>query len=341
MKKVGIIGASGYAGQDLLELLHGHPELVVTVAVSDSLAGEPVEDYGDLLYSKQADIDYAALDLVFLCTPHGASAKIAAEAATFGTKVVDLSADLRLKTPDSYAQWYDHTHPAPHLLPAPYGLPELFADQIAGADVVANPGCYPTSILLPLLPLAINGAILPNMPVIVDAKSGVSGAGHNPKPDTHFVEVFGDLKPYNIGRVHRHVGEIEQELQAAMPSIGTLVFSPHLLPVDRGLLSTIYVHLTQPIETVRDILEEAYADEPLVTVLPAGQLARLKHVVRTNKAVMSISSATPELAIIVCAIDNLRKGASSQALQNANLMFNLPHTTGLMEVAAHGITSRY
>lgn len=341
MKRVGIIGASGYAGQDLLDLVQNHPEFVVTAAVSDSLAGVSVEDYGDLTYSKQDEVDYAGLDLVFLCTPHGASARIAADAAAVGTKVVDLSADLRLKTPESYAQWYDHTHPAPHLLPAPYGLPELFADQIAGADVVANPGCYPTSVLLPLLPLAINAAIQPHMPVIVDAKSGVSGAGHSPKPDTHFVEVFGDLKPYNIGRVHRHVGEIEQQLQAAMPAIGSLVFSPHLLPVDRGLLSTIYVHLAQPIDAVRAILEDTYADEPLVTVLPAGKLARLKQVVRTNTAVISISSATPELAIIVCAIDNLRKGASSQALQNANLMFNLPHTTGLMEVAAHGIASRY
>ncbi len=340
MKKIGVVGASGYAGQDLLGLLRGHPEFAVQIAVSDSWAGETVEGYDSLCYSPQAELDFSALDLVFLCTPHGASAKLAADAVAAGAKVVDLSADLRLKTPESYTQWYDHSHPAPHLLPAPYGLPELFAEQLLGADVVANPGCYPTSILLPLLPLAMNGALQSNLPIIVDAKSGVSGAGHNPKPDTHFVEVFGDLKPYNIGRVHRHVGEIEQELQAAMPAVGALVFSPHLLPVDRGLLSTIYVHLSQPIAVVRQILEDTYTHEPLVNVLPDGKLARLKHVVRTNKAAISISSATPDMAIIVCAIDNLRKGASSQALQNANLMFHLPHTTGLVEVA-HAVARGY
>lgn len=341
MKKVGVWGASGYAGQDLLGLLRLHPAFIVTLAVSDSMAGESVAGYTDLVYCTSAEADFGAIDLAFLCTPHGASAQLASDAIAAGAKVVDLSADLRLKTPERYTQWYDQTHPAPHLLPAPYGIPELFRDQLLNATVVANPGCYPTSVLLPLLPLAMNGVLQPDRPLIVDAKSGVSGAGHNPKPGTHFVEVFGDLKPYNIGRVHRHVGEIEQALQHAMPSVGTLVFSPHLLPVDRGLLSTIYVPLAQPIEIARQILENTYLAEPLVTVLPDGEMARLKQVVRTNKAVMSISSATPDMAIIVCAIDNLRKGASSQALQNANLMFGLPHTLGLLEGVTHGIASSY
>ncbi|PJF44551.1 MAG: N-acetyl-gamma-glutamyl-phosphate reductase [Phototrophicales bacterium] len=341
MKKVGVWGASGYTGQELLLLLRQHPLFKVMLAVSDSLAGEVVEGYSELTYCTQADAHFEGLDLVFLCTPHGASAQLAAEAVAVGAKVVDLSADLRLKTPECYQQWYQHTHPAPHLLPAPYGLVELYPEQLTNADYIANPGCYPTSILLPLLPLAMNGVLQEQMPIIVDAKSGVSGAGHTPKRETHFVEVFGDLKPYNIGRVHRHVGEIEQELETAMPNVGPLVFSPHLLPIDRGLLSTIYVHLSKPITVAREILESTYEHEPFVQVLPDGMLARIKHVARTNKALISLSSATSDVAVLVCAIDNLRKGAASQAIQNANLMFNIPHTTGLTEAMAHGIADSY
>ena len=167
----------------------------------------------------------------------------------------------------------------------------------------------------------------------MDAKSGVSGAGRNPKPGTHFVEVFGDFKPYNIGRTHRHTGEMEQELHALDPNAGSIIFSPHLLPVDRGILSTIYAPLNDGWNeaSLRSLFEDQYNDEPLVKLLPAGQTARLKDAVRTDLCVLSLTLATQDMLIVVSSIDNLRKGAASQAVQNANLLFNLPETTGLSE----------
>lgn len=329
--KAGVFGASGYAGQELIALLQQHPHFSVEFAVSASFAGQSVNGNG-LVYLHQEQADMGAVDMVFLCTPHGASATLAAQALEAGAKVVDLSADLRLKSAEAYQHWYQHPHAVPALLPTAYGLPEFNRQQInSQAQVIANPGCYPTSTLLALLPLANAGVLLPGAPIVIDAKSGVSGAGRNPKADTHFVEVFGDLKPYNIGRLHRHTGEIEQELQAADPAAGTIVFSPHLLPIDRGLLSTIYVPVNASYGAVYEIMAEQYANEPLVELLPSGQTARLRDAVRTNKAVISVASATAQMVVIVSAIDNLRKGASSQAVQNANLMFDLPETSGLLE----------
>ena len=328
---VGVYGAAGYTGQELILLLADHPQFVVEFAVSDSSAGETV--FGtDLQYIPQAKADLNTVDLVFLCTPHGASAQLAAQALQSGAKVVDLSADLRLKSVDDYQQWYELDHPTPELLPTPYGLPEIHCQDLQQTDVIANPGCYPTASLVALAPLAHQNYIQPNAPVIIDAKSGVSGAGRNPKPHTHFVEVFGDLKPYSIGRAHRHTGEIEQQLKQLFPSAGTVIFTPHLLPVDRGILATVYVPLIDGI-TLADLqktYEDFYANAPLVDVLPSGRLARLKDAVRTNKAVLSVSQPTPNMALIVSAIDNLRKGAASQAIQNANILFNLPDTTGLL-----------
>ena len=331
MIQVGVFGASGYAGQELIAILNQHPEFEVKFAVSDSYAGQTVNGNG-LHYIQQSQADFSAVEMVFLCTPHGASAIIAEQALAAGVKVVDLSADLRLKTAQSYEQWYHQSHTAPALLPTPYGLPEFNRQYINQAtNVIANPGCYPTSALVGLLPLAKAGVLLPDAPIVIDAKSGVSGAGRNPKPHTHFVEVFGDLKPYGIGREHRHTGEIEQELRAMNSEIGTIIFSPHLLPVDRGLLSTIYAPVHASYGAVHEILAEQYADEPLVELLPQGQTARLKDAVKTNKAVLSVAPATPQMVIIVSAIDNLRKGASSQAVQNANLMFGFAETAGLLE----------
>lgn len=327
---VGIYGAGGYTGQELIGLLRQHPAMQITFAVSDSMAGD---DDQPIAYIRQDEADLSSVDVVFLCTPHGASAPLAAQALAAGVKVVDLSADLRLKTPASYTDWYQHPHPAPHLLPTPYGLPELNRAQLATATCIANPGCYPTSILLALAPLA--DILQPAAPIIADAKSGVSGAGRTPKAHTHFVEVFGDCKPYSIGREHRHTGEIEQELQALNPNVGPLIFSPHLLPVDRGMVSVVYAPIQAgwSAEAVRGLFEAAYGEEPLVELLPAGKTARLKDAVRTNKAVLSLTHPTPQMVVIVSVIDNLRKGAASQAIQNANLMFDLPETTGLLEVS--------
>lgn len=326
--KVGIFGAGGYTGQELIGLLLQHPAMSITFAVSDSMAGEADHP---ITYIRQADADLSGVDMVFLCTPHGASAPLADQALKAGAKVVDLSADLRLTSAASFAEWYQYDHPAPHLLPTPYGLPELNRANLTTATCIANPGCYPTSILLALAPLA--DILQPAAPIIADSKSGVSGAGRAPKPHTHFVEVFGDCKPYSIGREHRHTGEIEQELHALNPQVGPLIFSPHLLPVDRGMVSVVYAPIQDgySAEAVRGLFEAAYGDEPLVEVLPDAKTARLKDAVRTNKAVLSLTQPTPTMVVVVSAIDNLRKGAASQAIQNANLMFNLPETTGLVE----------
>jgi N-acetyl-gamma-glutamyl-phosphate reductase len=332
MITTGVFGAGGYTGQELIYLLAKHPEFQTVFAVSDSLAGQRANGNG-LHYIAQTEADLNSVDMVFLCTPHGASAPLAAQALDAGARVVDLSADLRLKITDTYAEWYHQQHPVPALLPTPYGLPEINRSLLTTTDVIANPGCYPTATLLALAPLARAGALREGASIMVDAKSGVSGAGRTPKPGTHFVEVYGDLKPYNIGRVHRHVGEMEQELKAMMPSAGSIIFSPHLLPVDRGLMATVYAPLADgwDEDRAREAFAELYAGEPLVDVLPAGETARLKDAVRTNKAVLSIHQPTPDTLIVVSVIDNLRKGAASQALQNANILFNLPETAGLEE----------
>lgn len=330
MIKTGVFGASGYVGQELIRLLRHHPRFEVSFAVSNRYAGQRVSGKA-LRYIEDAQANLAEIDLVFLCTPHCASAPLAARALDAGARVVDLSADLRLTSVEGFAQWYQQPHPVPALLPTVYGLPELNRAMIQGQDRVANPGCYPTSALLPLLPLAKVGILQPTTPIVIDAKSGVSGAGRTPKATTHFVEVFGDLKPYSIGRVHRHIGEIEQELHAQLPELGPIIFSPHLLPIDRGLLSTIYAPVTTNADSVRELLQDTYRDEPFVHVLPAGETARLKDAAHTNDCVISVTEAVPGMVVLISAIDNLRKGASSQAIQNANLLFDLPETTGLLE----------
>ncbi|NJL93833.1 MAG: N-acetyl-gamma-glutamyl-phosphate reductase [Anaerolineae bacterium] len=325
----GIYGAAGYTGRELLALLHRHPDFSVAFATSDSSSGEVVQGVR-LIPAEQADPSQA--EVIFLCTPHGASAKLAAGALAEGARVVDLSADLRLKTPEAYAEWYGHPHPHPELLPTPYGLPEFNRATIEGQRRVANPGCYPTCTLLALRPLAQAGAMRADGPLVVDAKSGVSGAGRKASLDTHFVEVFGDLKPYNIGRVHRHVGEIEQELGAVAPDLlGKLVFSPHLLPVDRGLLATCYVPLAEgwTPEQARHLMTETYCHEPLVNLLPPGETVRLRDAARTNGALISLHPVSESMLIVVAAIDNLLKGASGQAVENMNLALGLEQRAGL------------
>lgn len=329
--KVGVYGASGYAGQDLVEILAKHPHVEIIFATSNTYAGEAVP--GTTLHyipSEQARLEDA--DAVFLALPHKASAPMAAKAKAAGVKVIDLSADLRLDTPQAYQQWYGHPHPNPELLPTPYGLPEFNRTQIRGQNVIAAPGCYPTTTLLGLYPLLKMQLIQENTPIIVDAKSGVSGAGREPKPNTHFVEVFGNLSPYNPGRSHRHVGEIEQEIAKLDSKVGPLIFTPHLLPVDRGLMASIYVTLKPDFSSreAQSLYEETYSQEALVRVLPAGQQATLKHVVRTNTAAISLTPVTERYLHITSVTDNLRKGASGQAVQCFNLMFGLPETLALL-----------
>lgn len=329
--RVGVWGASGYAGQDAIALLTAHPHVEVVYGTSGTYTGQPIPGTA-LHYIKPDDAPFEGIDAVFLALPHGVSAKTAARALEAGCRVIDLSADLRLDTPERYRRWYDHDHPHPELLPTVYGLPELNRAHIAGQTRIAAPGCYPTTTLLGVYPLLKHDALRPDRPIIVDAKSGVSGAGRDPKPNLHFVEVYGNLSPYNVGRVHRHVGEIEQEMQRINPQAGMLIFTPHLLPVDRGLMASIYVELNDSFtsDVVQGMYEELYAAEPLVTMLPAGQHATLKHVVKTNKCVISITPVTEKYVHITSVTDNLRKGASGQAVQCFNLMFGFPETMALL-----------
>lgn len=333
MIRVGIYGASGYAGMELVSILVAHPQVHIQFATSNTYAGSPVAGT-DLRYIPSEAATFDEVDAVFLALPHRASASVAARALQAGCKVIDLSADLRLKTPEAYEQWYQAPHPHPELLPVVYGLPEINRHKIQNLDVVAVPGCYPTTTLLGLYPLLQISGVATDAPIIVDAKSGVSGAGREPKPHTHFVEAYGNLTPYNVGRSHRHVGEIEQEIHHIVgPNYPlTLIFAPHLLPVDRGLMASIYITLNYNItgDKVHNLYTNVYGDEPLVDVLPIGEQATLKHAVRTNKCVISITPVTDRYIHITSVTDNLRKGAASQAVQNFNLMFGFSEVTALL-----------
>jgi len=335
--RAGIYGATGYTGLELVRLLAGHPAVSIAFATSETSAGQSLRQSWpqapDLPLVTAADAPLDAVDVVFLCLPHTRSAPLAAQALAHGVRVVDLSADLRLNDPAVYARWYGVTHPMPDLLPVPYGLPELGREHLRGARCIANPGCYATAVLLALTPLARAGVLVPGAPLIVDAKSGVSGAGRTPKQNILFCEVHGNFSPYSIGRAHRHLAEIEQVLAAENPSLGPVIFSPHLLPTDRGILAaTVYAPVTDM--AAQAALRELYAGESLVEVLPPGELATLGHTVRTPRAVLSLTPVTDSLLIVVCTLDNLLKGASSQAVQNFNLMFDLPEATGLLSAGA-------
>jgi N-acetyl-gamma-glutamyl-phosphate reductase len=342
MIKVGIFGATGYTGVELVKLLSRHSKAHIAFAHSESNAGARLSDVlpcpYDILLIKSEDAPLSDVDVVFSCLPHAASAELCKRVLDAGKRVVDLSADFRLRDKDVYAQWYKHQHPYPELLDeAVYGLPELYRQDIADAQIVGNPGCYPTSIILGVMPLLEVGALADPV-IIADSKSGVSGAGRKPSQTSHFVEVNESLAPYNIGHVHRHVPEIEQEMNAA--NVGAqhaaplhLIFSPHLLPISRGMLSMLYVKLT-PAAASQDwqsIYEKRYEGEPFVRVLPKGQISTIAHASHTNYDVISVHpiAGMPDRLQIVSCIDNLVKGASGQALQNMNIMFGVDEREGL------------
>jgi N-acetyl-gamma-glutamyl-phosphate reductase len=324
---VGVYGATGYSGMVLMSLLAKHPNAKVIFATSESSK----ESVDGLNLVAAADAPLKSADAVFLALPHGPSGKLAAQAVEAGVRVIDLSADLRLDSTEVYSKWYGQEHPAPHLLPAPFGLPEIHRAKLIGAKYVANPGCHVTATLLALYPLAKAGA-LTHDPIISDTKTGISGAGKALKLDSMFVEVYGDVKPYKVGRNHRHVPEIEQELKKLQPDAGTLIFSPHVVPIDVGLLATVYARVKPEwsYTKVRELYEAAYAHEPLVKLIPAGGAAQVRNVARANGAEIAITDGGDGVLIITSAIDNLRKGAASQAVQNFNLMMGLPETAGLL-----------
>jgi N-acetyl-gamma-glutamyl-phosphate reductase len=334
MIRAGILGTTGYTGMELVRLVKNHPDVKLVFATSESQSGKslkrvfPAAPDVQLISSEQAPLD--EVDAVFLCLPHAASAPMAQTILQAGVRVIDLSADFRLRDEKVYQQWYEIPHPAPRLLKeAVYGLTEFFRKELVEARLVANPGCYPTSALLALQPALKNDLFQGT--VIIDAKSGISGAGRKPSLGTHFVEVAGNLSPYNIGRSHRHLPEIEQVFSWWSPAPPPLVFSPHLIPAPRGLLSTIYVQLRPDWDErrVRELYLETYVGEAFIEVLPAGEVATYAHVNHTNRCVIGITTVADTL-ILTSAIDNLLKGASGQALQNLNVMFELEETKGLL-----------
>jgi N-acetyl-gamma-glutamyl-phosphate reductase len=329
--RAGIYGASGYAGLDLVEILSGHPDVELIFATSNTYAGDRVP-FSELKFIPSDSVSLDEVDVIFLALPHKESAGVAKKGIEAGVKVVDLSADLRIDSPEVYEQYYDTVHPHPELLPTPYGLPEINRERIRNIDVVASPGCYPTTTLLGLFPLLQCDALEASIPIVVDAKSGVTGAGRKPSLTTHFAEVYGNLSPYKTGRSHRHVGEIDQEAHKLNSKIGPIIFAPHLLPVDRGLMASIYVTLNETINSdkVHDLYCTMFKHEPLVDVLPLGEYATLKHAVKTNKCVISVTPVLDNFVHITSVTDNLRKGASGQAVQNMNLMFDLTETAGLL-----------
>ncbi len=342
-QQVGIVGASGYGGAELVRLIATHPQMDVAVLAAHSQAGAPVASLypqlaGDRVFDA-IDVDQlATMDLVFLATPHGPSIDLGAQLHDRGTKVVDLSGGFRL-TADGFATWYAETHPRPDLVPAVYGLPEFFRKQVVDATLVANPGCYVTTALLglrPLTPLLVPGTI------VVDGKSGTSGAGRAAKDALHHPHVFGDLTAYGAPG-HRHTGEIEHWLSndldgPAAQDVGVIQFTPHLVPMSRGLLVTAYATAAPGTTStdVQDALHAAYDDEAFVHVLPSGTFPHTKAVAGSNGCQLSalLDERTGRI-VVTSVIDNLGKGAAGQALQNANLMLGLDEGLGLTSIGVY------
>ena len=317
---VGVLGASGYAGRELCELVARHPHMELGFAAANSRAGEKINAAGrqvTLVGVEDAPLNSA--DLIFSALPHGASARWVQAAAATGARVVDLSADLRP----------GNAPPLNGMAPVPYGLTELTRTRLLGADVVANPGCYPTAILIALAPLLARSLMVPGAMINVNAASGVTGAGSTPKPELMFAEVAGDYRAYAVGNEHRHLNEI-RAVVSEMGGDNDILFTPHLLPVPRGILATITVPIREPLAHPLELWRTMYQNEPFIEV--SDTMPSLRDVVHRNVVRLSVVRAAnvrqPTL-VIVTAIDNLMKGASGQAVQNANVMLGFPEITGL------------
>jgi N-acetyl-gamma-glutamyl-phosphate reductase len=333
---VAVLGASGYAGAEVLRYLGAHPALELAWATADRHAGHTVgELHGHLVGLSEVRLEQTdpvtvpEVSLAFLALPHGVAAEIGKTLVDRGVKVVDLSADWRLHDAAAYGEWYGWTHPHPDALDGwVFGLPELYRAEIAAADRVANPGCYPTAAVLPLAPLLRENLISADG-IVVDAVSGVSGAGRKVEADYLFSELDASFKAYGVGK-HRHTPEIEQELSAAAAKDVVVTFTPHLAPMARGLLVTCYAHGSSEVGAAREALQTTYKGEPFVHVLGPGAQPTTKHVSGSNHALIAIEAdERTNTFVITCAIDNLGKGAAGQAVQNANLMLGLDETAGL------------
>jgi N-acetyl-gamma-glutamyl-phosphate reductase len=350
-KRISVVGASGYSGEELVRLLLSHPHAELTAVTSRQYAGQTLaqvfprfahHERARTLRFREPKPEMLAREsqIVFLALPHGVAAEFAVPLLREGCQVIDLSADFRVKSPAVYQEFYGQAHPAPDLLPkAVYGLPELYRDAIRGASLIASPGCYPTSILVPLVPLLKSGLVRP-AEIIADSLSGVSGAGRKVDADYLFVECNESVRPYGIPK-HRHLSEIEQELSLAAGAPVTIQFTPHLIPINRGILTTLYLALKEPFkesagmaaagEKISRCYAAAYGAEPFVRLLEGKSLPDTKNVAGTNviEIAWRLDPRTGRL-ILMSAEDNLVKGASGQAIQSMNLMCGWPETAGLM-----------
>ncbi len=333
--RVGIVGATGYTGLELFRILENHPQVEVVWATSERFAGMSFAEYCPawrnrctlLLQKQELTEGIQGVDAVFLALPHGVAMEYV-PALMEKTRVIDLGADFRLKEVSAYEKAYRLPHRAQGVLAeAVYGLSEVYRGEIRNARLVANPGCYPTSVLLPLYPLVRAGVNVTSL--IVDSKSGVSGAGKKATEDIHFCEVDENFKAYKVGE-HRHQPEMEEKLRV-WGSEAELVFVPHLLPLKRGILSTMYLDLARDWEekALWLLWEEAFSGEPWVRVLPPGHFPELKWVVGSNFIDIGLKRVGQGKVVIVSAIDNLTKGASGQAVQNLNIMFGIDERQGL------------
>jgi N-acetyl-gamma-glutamyl-phosphate reductase len=344
--KIGVLGASGYTGSETVRLLLAHPRVEIALLTADRRAGQEMRTVfpqfspyalPKLVSIESVDWAQAGLDLAVCALPHATTQKVVSAllAAAPATKVVDISADFRLADVAAYARWYGHEHHAPELQKeAVYGLVEVYRRDIKKARIVANPGCYPSGAQLPLVPLLKAKAIDPDE-IVVDAKSGITGAGRSPKEEMLFSEVSEGFHAYGVGR-HRHMAELDQELSRAAGREVVVTFTPHLVPMNRGILSTIYVRgrRERSPQDLHAIIAKAYEREPFVHVLPFGETPQTRHVRGSNMTFIGVvADRVPGRAIVISALDNLVKGASGQAVQNMNLMLGFPETTGLTQVA--------
>lgn len=336
--KIGIVGGTGYTGVELLRLLSSHPNAEVVAVTSRGDAGMPVAEmfpslrgYIDIAFGDPETANLADCDVVFFATPHGVAMNQTPALLSAGTKVIDLAADFRLQDVVQFEQWYNIAHSCPDILKqAVYGIPELNRAQIKMANVIANPGCYPTTVLLGLAPLLEKKLIDFSAPIIADAKSGVSGAGRKASVGTLFAESSDNMKAYGLAG-HRHHPEIDAQLKQLAGNDLQFIFVPHLIPMIRGMLSTIYIKLTESAQQVdlQDLYEQRYANEHFVDVLPQGWLPETRSVRGSNHLRIALQIQANGYLTVVVVQDNLVKGAAGQAVQNMNVMFGLEEKTGL------------
>jgi N-acetyl-gamma-glutamyl-phosphate reductase len=339
--KIGIVGGTGYTGVELLRLLATHPNAEIVAVTSRGEAGMAVAEmfpslrgYVDVAFSDPATVDLTQCDVVFFATPHGVAMSQAEILLKAGVKLIDLAADFRLQDIATFEKWYKMPHACPAILKnAVYGIPELYRDSIKSAKVIGNPGCYPTTVLLGLAPILEQGLVDFSAPIIADAKSGVSGAGRKAEVATLFAEASDNMKAYGVAG-HRHHPEINAQLNQLAGSEVSFVFTPHLIPMIRGMFSTIYVKLSAKAKNVdlQALYEKRYQNEQFVDLLPAGNLPETRSVRGSNHLRIALHQQTAGYLTVLVVQDNLVKGAAGQAVQNMNIMFDLEENSGLQVV---------